>query len=302
MLRSLQYFIQIAIFLAFLSTIKAQNAKFGETEVRVTIKTGSYPKEQRWTLYRLTNITSRKKETSDSCPGWIDGGDPTDWSVRYNSQHNFKCMAKDFKFQTKGTYNSNKQLSTTNHPFQVCTISTKEAPCDDDDCCSYAQDGELMGEDNFISQWYGDPGNQYGPGTNGVYDVSSKTYSYGFTLKPSSLYRIKIFDTWGDGWNGGTYRVDKMTVNGSVTVIPETEFETTTSALNGYITYSDFETNPEVDCPAGYYCPTPSQQIKCGNYTVYCPVGSYYPIKVSSNDKCGSHPAIANDYSKCYKF
>ena len=82
MLRSLQYFIQIAIFLAFLSTIKAQNAKFGETEVRVTIKTGSYPKEQRWTLYRLTNITSRQKETSDSCPGWIDGGDPTDWSVR----------------------------------------------------------------------------------------------------------------------------------------------------------------------------------------------------------------------------
>ena len=55
----------------------------------------------------------------------------------------------------------------------------------------------------------------------------------------SATYRLKIFDTWGDGWNGGAYKVDKITSNGTAAVIAKTSFQvpvmqTTTSNIQTF--------------------------------------------------------------------
>ena len=312
-------------------------ASLGDRHVRVTVKTGSYAAEQRWTLYEIDPVTGKAKNPSgwehlvtDECPGQLDGLSTSSnvWNRRLDERTKYLCMHfKDTDaFSSKDDYANGlfSFLETANGQIQRCkcpqpagTLATMANPGD----CSVTTDVNKGNVNANVCvkigahiksnvTWYGLPGGQatwstsYIPGfykgTDKGYQDNNKLYFELLELIPGATYRFKAFDTYGDGWNNGHFKVTswdphKDRFQPVTTYISEEEGTCT----QGYICDSKTFTMPAAGkCPAGFYCPTTSDKIECGNYTVYCPEGSFSPVPVNPG-MCGSSPAEPGNYKTC---
>ena len=71
----------LAIAQALLPVVESSDgAEFGESSAKIEIKTGSYPGEQRWLLYKTDNFRANMsadyyEKRTTKCPGKLDGDD-----------------------------------------------------------------------------------------------------------------------------------------------------------------------------------------------------------------------------------
>ena len=274
---------------------------YGDRAVKVVLKTGNYAREQRWALFK-TNPTGVASYLTDKCPGEIDGGGPEDWNQRVDDKYMYGCM------RLAGTKNIRygvKKISSGELRTCLCGTGCSELPSSGSttsmstgDCHKIPSairklvswNGLPTGTINCRSDYnYGENDEKGCRGSSYGYQENNKDMTLSLELEAGAEYVFKAVDTYGDGWNGGTYAVVQKS-NESNYLVPTTKFDT------GYFdSTKKFTMPPSIPCPAGYYCPSAIQKIPCGNVTVYCPEGSFGPTQVPAGH-CGTNPAIRNDY------